>query len=94
MKKMFLLSITLFLLSCNSIRPVVCKNKKEVTLTWNRSESKSIDIYVEDSLSIPNIPCVGTNRLTMHDVNPGDYTFVFKSDGRVIEKKRIIVVDK
>lgn len=94
MNKIFILILIPILFSCNLTRPVVCKNKKEVTLTWNRSESKSIDIYVEDSLSIPNIPCVGTNRLTMHDVNPGDYTFVFKSDGRVIEKKRIIVVDK
>lgn len=91
---MFLLSTSLILLSCNSIRPTVCKDKKEVTLTWNRSESKSIDIYIEDSLTIPNIPCVGTNRLTMHDVSPGDYTFVFKSEDRIIEKKRIIVVDK
>lgn len=94
MKLVYSITSILILASCSSARPVICTDRKEVTLTWKDSKSESIDVYIENSLSIPNIPCKGETRFTMYDASPGDYTFVFKSDGKVIEKRRIIVVDK
>jgi hypothetical protein len=94
MKLIYPITSILILASCSLTRPVICTNRKEVTLTWKDSKSESIDVYIKNSLSFPNIPCKGENRFTMYDVSPGDYTFVFKSDGKVIEKKRIIIVDK
>jgi hypothetical protein len=91
MKKYGLILIGFSLFSCKTIKTTEYYSTDKVTLSWESKKADSFDVYSSDSLMVPKIPCRGTNQMTIHNYPPGTYKFVFKSNGDIVETRRIVI---
>lgn len=92
--KYSLILIGFSLLSCNTMKSVKYSLNEEVTLTWESEKANTFDVYSSDTLLVPKIPCDGTNTMTIHGYPPGNYKFVFRSNGDVVETRKITIHNK
>jgi hypothetical protein len=91
MKKYGLILIGFSLLSCKTMNITEYQNNERVTLVWDSDKADTFDVYSSDTLLVPKIPCGGANEITIHNYPPGNYKFVFKSNGDIVETKRIVI---
>jgi hypothetical protein len=87
MKKLLFLS--LIIVSCKT--QTYIKKPKFIDITWT-SKSETFDVYKSDSLIVQHIPCYETKKITLHSYPSGEYTFVFKKNGNVVEEKKIKIM--
>lgn len=91
MKKYSLILMGVCLLSCNTTKTVRYRVDQKVTLTWEDKKADTFDVYSSDTLLVMKVPCLEANQMTIHGYPPGNYKFVFKSNGSVVETKKIII---
>lgn len=91
MKKYSLILIGFSLFSCKTMNITEYRSEDTVTLSWDSDKADTFDVYSSDTLLVPKVPCSGTNEMTIHNYPPGNYKFIFKSNGDVVETRKILI---
>jgi hypothetical protein len=91
--KQTLMLVTLFLVSCSSVKNLECTTQDKITLKLESEKINRLDIYINDTLLITKMPFEDVKNLTLHNFQVGEYRFIFKTDNLTVETVKLKISD-
>lgn len=91
--KQILILISLFLISCSPIKKLEYNIDDKITLDLVSNKINRLDLYANDTLLIIKMPFKDAKKITLHNYQSGDYTFVFKDNSSIVQKVKLKISD-